>query len=135
MEGILPIGSIVTLKNNSTKIFIIGYLPDDMRNRDFHDYIGITSTLSLDGTKLVYNKNEFIFNNEDIENIYFIGYQDKKFDLMYRTFKSVKLDYESFDKELDFGDFFNGMLNEFKKIRKVRDEMLSEDDKNKEVLS
>ena len=53
MEGILPIGSIVTLKNNSTKIFIIGYLPDDMRNRDFHDYIGITSTLSLDGTKLV----------------------------------------------------------------------------------
>ena len=84
MDDLLPIGSIVELKNNKRKM-IIGYLPNKPNDKEFYDYICCNSKTGLRKEKkeLKQNKDYFFINNEDIENVLFIGCQDKEF-LMYK---------------------------------------------------
>ena len=73
----LPIGTVVMLKNGKKKLMITGYTSIDIEKKEqVFDYSGC---LYPEGT---INNSVFLFNNEDIKNIYFIGYNDaegKKF--------------------------------------------------------
>lgn len=74
-EGLLPIGSVVLLKESTRKVMIIGVLQKklDADGEKVYDYVGCLyphGHMSPD-------KN-FLFDNEQIEKLYFIGYQDEE---------------------------------------------------------
>lgn len=70
----MPIGSVVLVKNSTKKAFIVGFrgqtVDDDSK---IYDYIGypypegfVTRNLTL------------MFNNNDVEKIYYIGYNSEE---------------------------------------------------------
>ena len=70
MKELLPVGSIVLLKNATKKLMIIGILqinPED--NDKAYDYLAVPYPEGYVG-----GKNNFLFDNEDINDIIFTGY-------------------------------------------------------------
>ena len=69
INGLLPIGSVVLLKNSTKRVMIIGVC--QKLNDVIYDYAGCfypEGFLSAD-------KN-FLFNKDQLDKLYFIGYQD-----------------------------------------------------------
>lgn len=70
-DSILPIGSIVSVKN--VDIMIIAYLDKNKKiDGDSYDYVCCVYPIGLE-------ENTILVKKEDIENIKFIGYQDVRF--------------------------------------------------------
>lgn len=67
----LPIGSIVLLKGQNKRIMIDGRRLVQQQEGKEYDYRGCLYPEGEQG-----NKEVILFNNEDIEMIYFIGFQD-----------------------------------------------------------
>ena len=81
MEELLPVGSIVALKDKQL-VMIIGYSPSTPLSEKQYDYIvmspaGITKVQE----DLRYNQDFIYINKKDIETVLFIGYSNKDFDL------------------------------------------------------
>jgi len=74
LDHLLPIGSVVMLKNAMKKLMIIGILQKDRENPDKdYDYIGV---LYPEG---YLTKNAmFLFNHDDIVDIEFTGYNNEE---------------------------------------------------------
>ena len=91
-EDILPLGSIVQLKNKK-KLMIIGYYQAVDEKGKEYDYICCLPTIGITKEKkeLKINTDIFYINNEDIETILFIGCSDED----YKKYKLVL----SFSKE------------------------------------
>jgi len=74
--GLLPIGSVVLLKNSTKKVMIIGLCQTeatDVNEEKVWDYAGC---LFPEG---YLNPDElYLFNGEQIESIYAFGYQDEE---------------------------------------------------------
>jgi hypothetical protein len=71
MKEYLPIGSVVLLKGGTKRIMICGRVQRQVDNDVIWDY---SACLYPEG---FIDPNElFLFNNEDIERLYFIGMQD-----------------------------------------------------------
>ncbi|ETI69940.1 DUF4176 domain-containing protein [Neobacillus vireti] len=73
MEKYLPIGSVVQLKSGTKRIMIYGRKQQQLKSDQIWDYI---ACLYPEG-----NINEeymFLFNHDQIEKIYFIGFQDEE---------------------------------------------------------
>ncbi len=73
-NGVLPIGSVVLLKNSTKKLMIMGFAQvaaDDPAR--IYDYVGCVFPEGFLGPD-----QTFLFNAEQIENVYFIGYQDSE---------------------------------------------------------
>lgn len=68
---LLPIGSVVSLAGSSTLIMIYGHLQKDMNTDKIYDYIGCDYPLGIVDTDQCY-----LFQDEDIEKIAFVGLQD-----------------------------------------------------------
>jgi len=73
INGLLPIGSVVLLKNSTKRVMIIGVVQASAgaSGRRVYDYCGCffpEGYLSAD-------KN-FLFNTDQIERLYAMGYQD-----------------------------------------------------------
>jgi len=77
MTKMLPIGSVVILKKGVKKLMITGYFQIDIDKKDkVYDYCGC---LYPEG---MIDKHVFLFNHNDINKIYFEGYnidETKKF--------------------------------------------------------
>ena len=73
MKTLLPIGSIVLLKDSNKKLMITGRLQIELedKNQRKWDY---SACLYPDGN--LRPESSFLFNHEQIERIYFIGFQD-----------------------------------------------------------
>lgn len=68
--GLLPIGSVVLVGNSTKKVMIIGVCQKSSDGRIF-DYSGVVYPEGfLDPKKM------FLFNNEQITQVYALGYQD-----------------------------------------------------------
>ncbi len=70
----LPIGSIVLLKGGTKKVMITGFcsIPNNNKNK-LYDYSGCMYPEGF------INTNEVcLFNNSQIDKVYFIGYTDKE---------------------------------------------------------
>lgn len=67
---VLPIGSVVKLKEAEKKMMIIGILQEngDGKNYDFMGCPYPEGVLDSDSM--------YLFNNEDVENVCFLGYDD-----------------------------------------------------------
>ncbi len=72
--GVLPIGSVVLLKNSTKKLMITGFaqVSADDPNR-IYDYVGCVFPEGFIGPDQTY-----LFDSHQIEKIFFIGYQDQE---------------------------------------------------------
>ena len=70
---LLPIGTVVLLKNGTKRVMIIGYYPMENGNETKYDYSG---TLYPEG--LIDSRKILLFNSEQIEQICFRGYEDEE---------------------------------------------------------
>lgn len=67
----LPIGTIITLKNGNKRIMICGFLQERQEDHKIYDYVACMYPEGiLDPDEL------FLFNNEDIDQVHYIGMQD-----------------------------------------------------------
>lgn len=73
MKKLLPIGSIVLLKDSNKKLMITGRLQkeENDKNENKFDY---SACIYPEGN--LGPESSFLFNHEHIETIYFIGFQD-----------------------------------------------------------
>lgn len=70
-KEILPIGTVVLLKNAEKRIIITGYYPIEKDSGKTYDYC---ACLYPEG--IIDFEKSLLFNKEDIQNIYFLGYSD-----------------------------------------------------------
>lgn len=67
----LPIGSVITLNNGHKRIMICGFLQERQEEHKIFDYC---ACLYPEG--ILASDELFLFNNEDIDQIHYIGMQD-----------------------------------------------------------
>lgn len=85
IRELLPIGSVVLLKNAKKPIMIFGIKQIAVERRDEeYDYIGVLYPEGNMGTDF-----QYLFNHKDIEKIYFRGYDtEERRDFLDRVAKS-----------------------------------------------
>lgn len=72
MKNYLPIGSVVLLKGATKKVMIFGRI-QVTDEKKMYDYSGCLFPEGYMGSDKMY-----LFNNEDIDMIYFLGMQDEE---------------------------------------------------------
>lgn len=70
-KALLPIGSVVLLKGAEKRLMICGRVQTDVSTSITYDY---SACLYPEG--IVSSSELFMFNNENIAKVYFIGFQD-----------------------------------------------------------
>lgn len=76
LTGILPIGTVVLLKNSTKRLMIIGFWQKNIsaeNEEQIWEYAGCLYPEGYLGPDKTY-----LFNGEQIERIYAIGYQDEE---------------------------------------------------------
>ena len=75
VEGLLPIGSVVLLKESKKRVMIIGVLQKQSKdgNDILWDYSGCYYPEGYMGPD-----KTFLFNNEQIDKLFALGYQDEE---------------------------------------------------------
>lgn len=75
LEGLLPIGTVVMLKNSKKRVMIIGILQKQIKegNPVIWDYSACLFPEGYMGPD-----KTFLFNQDQIESIFAVGYQDKE---------------------------------------------------------
>ena len=73
-EKFLPIGSVILLKKGQKKLMIVGYTQIYLKNKsEIYDYMGCVYPEGM-----INIKNFYFFNHEDIEEVFYVGYQDEE---------------------------------------------------------
>ena len=88
MKALLPIGSVVLLKDATKKLMIIGILQVDQNKHTLYDYLAVPYPEGFLGAD-----TNFLFQHEDINDVIFTGYRNPEQD----TFlKAMNLLYERY---------------------------------------
>lgn len=98
-DRVLPIGSVVTLKGNPTRLMIVGYIAQSKDDGKIYHYCACYYPQGLD------EEQQVLFNTDDIDVVFFVGYQNKK------SLFSTKLIKECIDR-LDRGESIKKILDE-----------------------
>ena len=80
MEPLLPIGSVVLLKEAEKRLMIYGIKQINEADGKVYDYI---ACLYPEGN--IGEEYNYLFNHDDIEKVDFIGYVDAEFQLFRET--------------------------------------------------
>ncbi len=72
MEKLLPVGSVLKLKENPLPIMVVGYYPIS-KGKKFYRYLGINAAVGLGS-----DESAIMFNEDSITEIQFRGYSDEK---------------------------------------------------------
>lgn len=86
MKDFLPIGSVVLLKGGSKRIMICGRVQMKMDNHVIYDY---SACYFPEG--ILDPKELFLFNNEEIDTVFFVGLQDEE-ELKFRRYMIEQLE-------------------------------------------
>ena len=78
-ESLLPVGSVVLLKGASKRVVIIGRIQVMSGDPTVYDYVSCPFPEGLVDTNEL-----FFFNRDDVERVYFIGFQDQE-ELQFRA--------------------------------------------------
>ncbi|WP_297236500.1 DUF4176 domain-containing protein [uncultured Faecalicoccus sp.] len=70
MKELLPIGTVLTLKNGSKKVMITGRIQREKKTKKVFDY---AACLWPEG--MLDSSHFYLFNHEDVDILYHIGYQ------------------------------------------------------------
>lgn len=73
-KNLLPIGSVVKMKDTDKKFSIIGILVNN--DGRMYDYISVPYPEGY-----IDAKHMFVFNHKDIETVQYLGYMDSEFQL------------------------------------------------------
>lgn len=77
LDGILPIGTVVLLKESTKRVMIIGVLQKSIEEEDgkqvLYDYSAVFYPEGYVGPD-----KTFLFNNSQIEKVFAVGYQDEE---------------------------------------------------------
>ncbi len=72
IKNLLPIGSVVLLKNGKKRLMIFGVKQSNGKTGIEYDYIGVLYPEGNMGTE-----SQVLFNQPDIEKVFFRGYEDE----------------------------------------------------------
>jgi len=86
MKELLPIGSVVMLKGGKKRVMICGRIQTHVETGKLYDY---SACYFPEG--IINPRELFLFNNEDIEQVYFIGLQDVE-EFKFRGYINKKLE-------------------------------------------
>lgn len=75
IRELLPIGSVVLLKEGKKKVMIFGIKQTDKASGKEYDYIGVVYPEGNLGEQL-----QFFFQHENIDQVFFRGYEDEERD-------------------------------------------------------
>lgn len=73
IDRLLPIGTIVLLKDGQKKLMINGIMQTDVSDNKEYDYLGILYPEGHIGEQF-----QYLFNHEDIREIVFRGFEDEE---------------------------------------------------------
>lgn len=73
IQELLPIGSVVLLKEGEKRLMIYGVKQRDQETQTEYDYIGVVYPEGNMG-----QGTQFLFDHEQIEEIYFKGFEDEE---------------------------------------------------------
>lgn len=102
-EKLLPLGTIVYLKEGTAKLMIVGRGAsfEDEEGRKFSDYVGVIYPNGIDP------QDALFFNHEDIDKVVFRGYSDDEEERFLEVYEEWKknLDDETntLDETISFG--------------------------------
>lgn len=86
MKDLLPIGSVVSLKEGTKRLMIIGRLQQNVRTKKVYDYAGC---LWPEG--YMDKDSCYVFDHEDIDCLYYIGLQDiEEFNFRFELDEMIK---------------------------------------------
>jgi len=85
-RNLLPLGSVVTLQEGEKKLMICGRMQIMSGSEEVYDYSACTYPEGI-----LKPDEMYFFNNEAIENIYFLGYQDEE-ELKFKEYVFQQLD-------------------------------------------
>ena len=71
MQELLPIGSVVVLKEGTKKLMIIGRLQANSKTKNLYDYAGCPWPEGY-----MDKEHCYVFNHEGIDLLYYLGMQD-----------------------------------------------------------
>ena len=104
-QELLPIGTVVLLEKANRKIMIIGVLQIDGQNQSvLYDYSGVVYPEGL-----INPKNNYLFNANQIERIFYMGYHNEEQDNLQKT---VKIARENFYARNGVNNYKKGKKNE-----------------------
>ncbi|MBQ3940412.1 MAG: DUF4176 domain-containing protein [Oscillospiraceae bacterium] len=72
-KGLLPIGSVVLLKEGEKRIMITGRIVTRSGDDTIYDYAGCYYPEGIGGTE-----STFFFNHAAIDRLFFVGFQDEE---------------------------------------------------------
>ena len=75
IKELLPIGSVVLLKEGQKKLMIFGVKQMDSEVREEYDYIGVMYPEGNVGVE-----GQYLFNHESIDQIFYRGYENEERD-------------------------------------------------------
>lgn len=84
MNSILPVGSVVLLRQGPGRVMIIGRCQKDKSTGELFDYIACPFPEGL-----MNNKNVICFNKEDIAMTFSLGYQNEEELLLRKELKKA----------------------------------------------
>ena len=71
MKELLPLGSVITLKEGTKRLMITGRVQNQIGSKDVYDYAAV---LWPEG--VIDSKHFYLFNQEYIDQLFYIGLQD-----------------------------------------------------------
>ncbi|KNY26145.1 DUF4176 domain-containing protein [Pseudobacteroides cellulosolvens] len=86
MKELLPIGSVVLLKNGTKRLMICGRIQAKVDDDTLYDYCACYFPEGI-----INPRELFLFNNEDIDTVYFVGLQDVE-EFEFRDYIKKKLE-------------------------------------------
>lgn len=92
-KSLLPIGSVVLLNGAEKRLMICGRVQTDVNTNITYDY---SACLYPDG--IISSSELYMFNNENIDKVYFLGFQDGE-ELQFRKFLNEELSKNEDDGE------------------------------------
>ncbi len=75
VKELLPIGSVVTLKEGEKKLMVFGIKQSDEETKKEYDYVGVIFPEGNLGKGF-----QFLFNHTDIQEIHFKGFENEERD-------------------------------------------------------
>lgn len=86
IEELLPLGSVVLLKEARKKVIIMGVmqLKHNESGYRIYDYLGVAYPEGYLG-----KESSFLFNHDSIQNVVFRGYVDEERDKFYKIMQKV----------------------------------------------
>lgn len=84
MKDLLPVGSVVLLKDATKKLMIIGILQVNSNENKLYDYLAVPYPEGYIGSE-----NNFLFNHSDINDVIFCGYSNPEREIFLQAMEIV----------------------------------------------